>query len=813
MTRTHLQKIWGDIWTRKGRTILVSTSIFIGVLGVITLFSVRDLITQQLDNDVKPAELAMIDIQVTANEGFDNNDTLNKLSRLSGTLAVEGQIEVPIRFRKPDSDEFNDAELRAYSTDLQDLTIEPIRILEGRFPAPSQNELVLEKRMADKFGFAVNDIIIFQDITEDAFSEDDLTYKIVGIVFHAYSYRAPSNFGGFTRGPESGIYVQFADAETLRGLTEFSTIVARYEKYDDAEAHFAEFQRIIADETNYEVVVPQLEDPENNQQVINAENFNNVLTMLSIVAMIVSGALVINVVNAIVIEQKRQIGSMKAIGGSNSDIFKIYIGIAMTYGIIGTVLAILPSIWLGYKAAQGLAPQLDVLLIDFDWSPQAVIIGIVLGIVVPGFSALIPVYNAVRVSILEAITDLGIASGGGANNITAFINNLPLPLTVRQALNNINRKKGRLALTGITLTLAMASFMGVTAVGASLTNIIDDVFQRIQYQVLVVPDKFTRPAETGVSIENTDGVAIAHIGSLVAVEMSDEYINFFTQDNQLVIFGIDPTRDVIVFDLKEGKKLTEAPNQEGAIISATIADQLDLAVGDDLVFEAYGTEYRVPIVGVDKISFDAVWMQWEFLSRTVGFVNPFTQEPVANGYYVELEKDEPSVEDVNQTIDDINMTLAQEGINMQFSRNQVEQRIETNRLINQNISILNLAAALIALVGAIGLLTSLAMAVFERQKEIGVMRSMGGSSAIITSQFLTEGLLIGFIAWVLAIPLSYGIALGVNASLRLDAFKFTYPVEVIGIGLSGMMIIATISSIGPALGAARKTVSEILRYQ
>ena len=813
LTRTHFQKIFSDILARKGRTMLVSVSIFIGVLGVITLFSVRDLIAQQLDEDVRPEQLAMIDIQVTANEGFDNADTLEKLRILPSTIAVEGQVEVPIRFKKPSDAEFQEAELRAYSVNLEDLAIEPMRLLEGEFPIEGQNELVLEKRMAEQYGFALDDTIVLKGLGENTITAEEISYTVVGIVFHPYSYRAPSNFGGFTPGPADGIYVQFADAGHIRNIAEFSTIVARYENFSDAETNFAEFQRIIAEDTNYEVVVPQLEDPENNQQVLNAENFNNVLTMLSFVAMLVSGSLVINVVNAIVIEQKRQIGSMKAIGASSADIFKIYIGISMSYGIIGTTLAILPAIWLGNVAAQGLAPQLDVLLTGFDWSPPAVVIGVLLGIVVPALSALIPVFNAVRVNILDAITDLGITGGSGASGVTALINALPVPMTLRQALNNINRKKGRLALTGFTLTMAIAAFMGVTAVGASLTNVIDEVFLRIQYQILVVPDKFTRPEETGANIETTEGVAIAHIGSLVAVEMPDGYLNFFTQDNQIVIFGIDPTRDVILYDLEDGQTLDKVPNQEGAIISMTLAEQLDLGVGDDLIFTAYGTDLHIPIVGVDKISFDAIWMQWEFLSRTVGFVNPLTDEPVANGYYVEVSQENPSVEEVDIIIEDISTTLAQEGINIQFARNQVEQRIESNRLISQNISILNLAATLIAMVGAIGLLTSLAMNVFERQKEIGVMRSMGGSSGIIVSQFLLEGLVVGFVAWFLAIPLSYGIALGVNASLGLDAFKFTYPPEVIVIGFVGMMVIAALASIGPALGAARKTVSEILRYQ
>ena len=53
------------------------------------------------------------------------------------------------------------------------------------------------------------------------------------------------------------------------------------------------------------------------------------------------------------------------------------------------------------------------------------------------------------------------------------------------------------------------------------------------------------------------------------------------------------------------------------------------------------------------------------------------------------------------------------------------------------------AALVMAAVGAVGLLATLSMAVFERQKEIGVMRSIGASSATIAGQFLVEGMLVG----------------------------------------------------------------------
>ena len=59
-------------------------------------------------------------------------------------------------------------------------------------------------------------------------------------------------------------------------------------------------------------------------------------------------------------------------------------------------------------------------------------------------------------------------------------------------------------------------------------------------------------------------------------------------------------------------------------------------------------------------------------------------------------------------------------------------------------------------------MAALAMAVIERLKEIGVMRSIGASSRVVMSQFMLEGMIIGLIAWLAAIPFSMLIGQGVD---------------------------------------------------
>lgn len=94
------------------------------------------------------------------------------------------------------------------------------------------------------------------------------------------------------------------------------------------------------------------------------------------------------------------------------------------------------------------------------------------------------------------------------------------------------------------------------------------------------------------------------------------------------------------------------------------------------------------------------------------------------------------------------------------------------------------------------------------------MRSIGATSFTVAVQFLVEGWIIGLIAWLIGIPISYWLN-GVLADAFNfgDAFVTAYPPATLVIGFVGTMSIATVASLWPSIGAARKTVSDILRYQ
>jgi ABC-type antimicrobial peptide transport system permease subunit len=187
--------------------------------------------------------------------------------------------------------------------------------------------------------------------------------------------------------------------------------------------------------------------------------------------------------------------------------------------------------------------------------------------------------------------------------------------------------------------------------------------------------------------------------------------------------------------------------------------------------------------------------------------------PLANSLDIQMSAQDPTSRQVDENISAVTDALSARGIGANYD-NQVESREQNIQQIRIFNSVFQITSGVMAAVGAIGLLAALSMAVFERQKEIGVMRSIGAGSSAVAAQFLAEGILVGVVAWIVAVPLGYWIGKGLGDALSFySGFHYTYSLSVILLGLGGMIAIATVASLWPSLAAARKTVSNILRYQ
>jgi putative ABC transport system permease protein len=136
--------------------------------------------------------------------------------------------------------------------------------------------------------------------------------------------------------------------------------------------------------------------------------------------------------------------------------------------------------------------------------------------------------------------------------------------------------------------------------------------------------------------------------------------------------------------------------------------------------------------------------------------------------------------------------------------------------MNFLLILLGVMAVVIGSVGSIALSGALSLSVMERRREIGVMRAIGASSWTIFRLFIGEGLILGWLSWLIAFPLSIpvgrGMSQAIGSVLQSDLFYTFSPVGPV-LWLVIITILSIVASGLPARGATKISVRESLAYQ
>ena len=133
------------------------------------------------------------------------------------------------------------------------------------------------------------------------------------------------------------------------------------------------------------------------------------------------------------------------------------------------------------------------------------------------------------------------------------------------------------------------------------------------------------------------------------------------------------------------------------------------------------------------------------------------------------------------------------------------------------VGFLILNAVLLGAVGSLGLSTTMGINMLERIREIGVLRAIGASNAAIRRIVLLEGLVIATFSWIIGFALSFPVARimseEIGVALLDTPLSFTYALPAAILWFFALLVLAVIASLGPARGAVRLTIREVLAYE
>lgn len=121
-----------------------------------------------------------------------------------------------------------------------------------------------------------------------------------------------------------------------------------------------------------------------------------------------------------------------------------------------------------------------------------------------------------------------------------------------------------------------------------------------------------------------------------------------------------------------------------------------------------------------------------------------------------------------------------------------------------------IVAGISLIVGGVGIMNIMLVAVAERTREIGIRKSLGASNKHIMWQFLIEALIISVLGGIIGVIIAIGAALFIGLMLGLTPI-ISLQVMAISLGLS--ICVGVVFGLGPAIRAARKDPIEALREQ
>ena len=797
-------KIWRDLANNKLRTALVVISTAVGVFALGVVFGLSGVMGEELTK----AQRQAVPAHVTFQGGPFSSDVVEAIAHERGVRSAQGETVVPLRWRFPDEANWREGQLVArdeYDAQAMDL----LRLVTGRWPSgrdPRSTAWVvaIDRLSAEHFALPPGVTVLIESGRRES------RVSVQGVV-HAYDVLSPG-WGGtptFYAAPES--------VARLTGYSfgqDFNRLQVRLDAFAPRAAEEAaeriedRLERMAGDQAAALTVGGYtISDPTEHPMQGQVDAVLLVLGVMGGLSLGLSGFLIVNTINAILVREVRQIGVMKAVGATLLRIMHIYLGITAIYGVLALVVAVPLGVIGAHLVAVWLLGMFNVAYSVFQLEPLAILIQIVVGLAVPPGAALVPVLNAARITVREAIGDYGLGDGfgqGWADLLIAQIRGLPR--TAALGLRNGFRRKGRLALTLVMLTFSGAMFTMVMSTKSALDATFQIIFE-LEGDVALSFEEPQRAWHVTQIAREVDGVTHAEVWSNrgAKISVADR------EEPQIQLSGVP--LDSIVFEprILEGRGLRPGDGQAILVNNRLVVEE-GVQVGQTITLEIAGQESEWMVVGSYlslNVLYDVCFVPREALGQEARMVG--------RGTSVKVLTEEAGIEPQQRLIQDLTAAYEAQKIEVTDARSASQQWQESESAFGVLIYLLLAMAILVAVVGSIGLMSTMSINVVERTREIGVMRAIGATKGAIVGVFIVEGMLVGLLSWLLAIPLSapgaYLLSSVVGQAIVQIPLDFVYSVGGVFLWLLIVIVLSALASIWPALRATKVSVRESLAYE
>jgi len=803
MQRPRWHKVLSDLRGNLGRTLLVIASIAVGLFAFGVIANIYFVIRQDMSAGYAAVQPANIQIRALP---FDE-DMVDSMREVEGIQSAEGLRTLSLRLESA-PEEWITVEVSAHE-DFENTEINQLSLEQGTLEV-GKRQILIERYKFDDTNAQVGDLV-----SVETPSGQTRELELVGVV-HDQTVGAYSGGGGFFMAPVQGYIHQ----DTLEWLGEplpndYNTLYLTVSGEPDDEAHLATVSDLVREEfedhggTILSLATRTTGDHPNSPYV-NA--ISGVLLLLGLFIVFLSAFLITNTVQALLQQQVEQIGIMKTVGASRTQITGIYMMLILFFGMLAFVMAVPLTNWVSFRLLDFLAYELNFELLGFRIIPQVIIAQALIALLVPQLAAFIPILRGSSLSVHEALS--GVTQGNQKSKSGArravHLKMFPRPLLI--SLRNTFRSKGRMVLTLVTLSLGGAIFIATFNVQLSMSNYIDLISQYFLGDINITLAYPYRVEEISAELSSLPEVELVEGWGAAASELVNPDGSI---GDPIQLLAPPAGSQLVQPKLIAGRWLL--PGDQNAITLNEIfrTNYPDLQVGDTLRLQVNGEEYDWVVVGFFQFAGSSsgymAYTNAEYLAGITGQNGRAALVRVMSAY--------PSLTIAQQEALSQKIQALLEARGYQIA--DVEAGLSISQTASNGFGILTafllFMAILAAIVGSIGLAGTMSMNVMERTREIGIMRAVGASNGILTLMVIIEGFLIGVISWaigsLLAFPISNLMSNSISLALFDSATQITYTPTGFILWFVVVSILSIAASVLPARKASRLTIREVLAYE
>jgi len=584
---------------------------------------------------------------------------------------------------------------------------------------------------------------------------------------------------------------------------------------------------------------------------------NPVLLSLGGVAVLVGAFIIFNAFTMTVTQRRREFAMLRALGASRRQILVSVASEAVVMGVLASVVGLV----VGLGFASGVNALMKALDVDIPLSglvmePRTVVVGLAVGISITLLSALVPAVRATRVPpvaalqegatpppsraarfspyIAVAVAALGAAGvvngmyGGGtttqrllavaAGAVLLFVAVAMLskyfvapvagfigwPLTRlartsgRLARDNSMRNPGRTAATASALMIGLGVVVFVAVFAQGLKSSFIDSFDEVVRADYVISGKnfLPLPGDTVRRVESVPEVVAAAGIDVQQVQVGRNEVT------RPPLYAVDPYafERVWNFDWVEGDDdLLVELGAGGAVVEQQTADSLGLRTGERFeVFTAEGTTAELEVLGIyrDPMMLNGLTVGTAVFDRLYPRRQPFMIVVSTGG---ESETATAAIDAALADVPTADVMTAAE---------------YKDSIVGQLDQLLNLLYGLLAMsvvISLFGIVNTLVLSVYERTREIGLLRAIGASRRQIRSSVRYESVITSVIGGALGIVVGVAFAYVVTTRFGGMGIKFAVPWSLLALFL--VVVVGVLAAILPARRAARLDILQAIQHE